>query len=188
MSQSARNDPEGYLRREGEHKPYEPVKAQTTMSTQTTLRPAFDSLTKMDVVTGNYRGVRFEVKMQKERESDRFPYRNYYIYLREPMVPRFEEIWLPGELKRWSDKSPERVSHNYFGCRRIANVEMHGGITFYAKHGHTVGHRCVEIGCDYNHLYDDQRDWTIQDLFFDACATIDDCFERGLLREPEAKP
>ena len=29
MSQSARNDPEGYLRREGEHKPYEPVKAST---------------------------------------------------------------------------------------------------------------------------------------------------------------
>ena len=27
MSQSARNDPEGYRQREGEHKPYEPVKA-----------------------------------------------------------------------------------------------------------------------------------------------------------------
>ena len=27
MSQSARQDPEGYLRREGEHKPYESVKA-----------------------------------------------------------------------------------------------------------------------------------------------------------------
>jgi hypothetical protein len=27
MSAEARNDPEGYRQREGEHKPYEPVKA-----------------------------------------------------------------------------------------------------------------------------------------------------------------
>lgn len=124
--------------------------------------------------------------MRKEREADRFPFRNYYVYLREAMVPNFEEIWLADELKRWWPTAPERVSHDYYGCSRLCNVEMHGGITFYAKHGHSVGHRYVEIGCDYGHLYDDQRDWTIQDLFFDACATIDDCFERGLLKDVEA--
>lgn len=35
MSAEARNDPEGYRQREGEHKPYEQVKAKTTMSTTT---------------------------------------------------------------------------------------------------------------------------------------------------------
>lgn len=33
MSQSARNDPEGYRQREGEHKPYEPVKATKPKAT-----------------------------------------------------------------------------------------------------------------------------------------------------------
>ena len=101
------------------------------------------------------------------------------------MVPNFEEIWLPEEVKSFSS-GREYISHDYYGCPRLRNVEIHGGITYYAKHGHTVGHRCVEIGCDYSHLYDDQRDWTMQDLFFDACATIDDCYERGLLAEPKS--
>ena len=33
MSQSARQDPEGYRQREGEHKPYEPVKATKPKAT-----------------------------------------------------------------------------------------------------------------------------------------------------------
>jgi hypothetical protein len=147
------------------------------------IRKAFDEARKVSALVGTYRGVRFEVKMDPDQTKE-FPQRVYYVYLREGMVPNFEEIWLPDELKRCAPTSPERVSHDYYECARLCGVEMHGGITYYAKHGHSVGHRCVEIGCDYNHLHDDEQHWSAQDLFFDACATIDDCFERGLLKEP----
>ena len=54
-------------------------------------------------------------------------------------------------------------------------LEMHGGITYYAKHGHTEGHRTVEVGCDYQH-YGDETSATCRDentLVRDAMQTVD---------------
>lgn len=70
---------------------------------------------------------------------------NYYLNIYESKVENFEEWWLEDKVSEYGS-----VSHDYYGLP-VDELELHGGITYYAKHGHTVGKRRVEIGCDYGH-------------------------------------
>ena len=64
--------------------------------------------------------------------------------------------------------------HDYYGSI-VSEVELHGGITYYAKHGHSEGHRYVEIGCDYNHLRDHEHGpYRIGEVVPDCIASIED--------------
>lgn len=82
----------------------------------------------------------------------------YYIFIHESKVPveLFKRLWLEDERTKFTEVSPERITHDYY-TDDISALDFHGGCTYYAKHGHTEGHRSVEIGCDYNHLYDQEE-------------------------------
>lgn len=69
----------------------------------------------------------------------------YYLRIYESLVEDFEEWWLSDQISEWG-----RVHHDYHALD-LDNLELHGGCTYYAKDGHSVGHRSVEIGCDYGH-------------------------------------
>lgn len=139
---------------------------------------------------GQHRGISFKiVSWGKSRdETYGFPSGNwnYYVYIPESKSPRFEEIWLADEEKQWGGSGTKYISHDYYASI-LGSVEMHGGITFYSKHGHTPGHRCVEIGCDYQHLWDEGKYYDENDLLADAMTTIDDLFNRGILVEGNNK-
>jgi len=79
----------------------------------------------------------------------------YYIFIHESRIPSelFKRLWLEDERIKLTDVSPWRITHDYY-TDDINALDFHGGCTYYAKHGHTDGHRSVEIGCDYNHLWD----------------------------------
>lgn len=70
---------------------------------------------------------------------------NYYLSIYESKTEDFEKWWLEDKVSEYGS-----VSHDYWGLP-VHELELHGGITYYAKHGHTVGTRRVEIGCDYGH-------------------------------------
>ncbi len=99
---------------------------------------------------------------------------NYYVYIPEYLTKPevFAELWLEDKLSRWTESSPERVSHDYMSGK-VGEIDMHGGITFYQKHGHSVGHRLVEIGCDYQHLMDQHQIYTKEDVLQDVIKTIE---------------
>lgn len=94
----------------------------------------------------------------------------YYIYIAEHRIgtPAFEKLWLDPEVSsKW-----KFVTYNYFNTP-VSNLDWHGGVTFYAKHGEVVGHRCVEFGYDYNHLYDGETKWTLELVLANLERTIE---------------
>lgn len=100
---------------------------------------------------------------------------NYYITIPERIMSQelFEkEFWLDDKLVKYFETSPERVTHDYYG--KHFNVDSwHGGVTFYEKRGHSIGHRAVKIGCDYSHLWDEERgyDYSVEEVLYDAWQT-----------------
>lgn len=97
----------------------------------------------------------------------------YYVYIREDQCPIgfFDKLWLPDIIIRSWPTSPNRITHHYEHL--FPSCEWHGGVTYYAKHGHVPGHRCVQIGCDFSHLWDSEKnfDYRLKDIIFEAQRT-----------------
>lgn len=89
---------------------------------------------------------------------------NYYVYLHESKCKNFESLWLEDRLVQFAPGCPIRVTHDYYGVPIFSEIELHGGITWYNKLGHSVGHRCVEVGCDYQQPWDMENGGTNLDL------------------------
>jgi len=99
----------------------------------------------------------------------------YYIFIRESKVPKevFQRFWLEDKTFQIAENCPVWVTHDYYTDDTSA-LDLSGGITFYQKHGHTEGHRCVEVGCDYNHIWDQERGFrTFEEVLFDAQHSVD---------------
>lgn len=106
---------------------------------------------------------------------------NYYIYLYEKYCVDFESLWLPDIVKSFSEGGTEYITHNEY--EKFGNVQMHGGITYYAKHGYSVGHRCVQIGCDFSHLYDEGMTYRVEGVYQEAMDTARECIERFYVKQ-----
>ena len=132
--------------------------------------------------TGRYKAVPFEIINWNFRSApEGAPKKNwnYYLYLFEASCVDFKELWLKPKKVRFSEESPWR---NQFCFDIFANVEMHGGITYYAKLGEGV-ERCVKIGCDFMHLYDDAEcDRNVTDIVVDVKEAIDSLYKYGYLK------
>lgn len=93
----------------------------------------------------------------------------YYIYIHESRIGKeaFEHLWLkPQKLEHFSF-----VSYDYYKTP-VAALDWHGDVTYYEKYGEVEGKRCVEFGCDYNHLYDDQTHWTLELVLLELQETL----------------
>lgn len=122
---------------------------------------------------GQHAGIYFRVSLHGEGRDHTPEGRGswcYYLTVREHEHPAiFPSLWLEDKIHRFSPESQPRVSHDYYDVPVLWSAEMHGGITFYQKHGHTVGLRAVEIGCDYCHI------WDIESYFRDLDEVVADC-------------
>jgi hypothetical protein len=101
---------------------------------------------------------------------------NYYVTLPERLLgEKFKEVWLEDKRFKFTPNSPEQINHDYYG-HPFSDVDWHGGITYYAKHGQLEGHRNVELGCDYNHLWDSERgyNYTLEEVVADAKKTAEE--------------
>lgn len=110
----------------------------------------------------------------------------YYVYLHESKCTNFSELWLEDKLVKITPESEGWITHEYNEEPLLCNIEMHGGITYYAKHNYLEGYRCVEIGCDYNHLWDQERGYQpdIEEVLNDACNTVDWLYENNYFHSP----
>lgn len=93
-----------------------------------------------------------------------------YIYIYEKNCKDFESLWLPDVFHSFSENGPKHVSHDYHS---LHDIDLHCGITFYTKHGHTVGHRCVQLGCDYQHYWDENTFRSVEKCFDDMKTSAD---------------
>lgn len=101
---------------------------------------------------------------------------NYYISIPEWLCneEQFNSIWLEDKLIKFAESSPERITHDYYSNPISRMDSWHCGVTFYDKYGHSKGHRAVKFGCDYNHLYDEGNEYTLEFVYADAKATAEE--------------
>lgn len=131
---------------------------------------------------GTHKDISFKIVHWAEGEAinDGKGVWNYYVFLHESKTPNFNALWLADEEKAFSPNGRKYISHDYGSAWVSSDCDWHGGVTYYAKHGHTEGHRAVEFGCDYSHLWDAEAgfDTELRDVVYDARNTIEQIAER----------
>lgn len=99
----------------------------------------------------------------------------YYIYVLEARCKPdvFATLWLEDKLIQYTPVSPVRITHDYESL--LADCEWHGGATYYDKHGHSAGHRAIQIGCDFSHLWDAEQgfEYALDDIVQEANRTAE---------------
>ena len=130
---------------------------------------------------GEYRDIRFSIiKFPNPiKDSDIFDSVNeskfswcHYIYLNLDEQIESEEIrerlWLE---PYYSERG--RCHYSYYDSI-INDIDFHGGCTFYSKEtSEDEKFRCVKIGCDYQHLFDSGRNYSLDYVKDEVKQTID---------------
>ncbi len=81
---------------------------------------------------------------------------NAYIILHEMRVENFEVLWKPNTRQKWTPTSRERLAVDYMDGP-LHSAPWHCGITYWSSDNDAFpGHRHMKIGCDYNHLWDEE--------------------------------
>ena len=89
----------------------------------------------------------------------------------------FKEFWLEPSGRFARSSGRDEPIYNYYNAR-FAGAEWHGGVTWYQKHGGIDGAiRCVEIGCDFSHAWDQPSAFDFSIVEFEAKNTIDKLLE-----------
>ena len=121
---------------------------------------------------GKYRGISFEINNFKFAgiESGKEQW-TYYLYL-DP--EEFEpSLWLEPKENDYS-----RITYEYYR-HPISDIYWHGGVTWYEKRGgQEKESKTVKVGCDYNHLWDRDKIYDLEDIKRDIKKTIDEFHEK----------
>lgn len=127
-----------------------------------------------EVYNGQHQGISFAIhKSPPFPKMEGFPHENkdrwtFYLYLNIEQMPEAErkKFW----LKPHDDG--KRISYAYMGSD-IDDINFHGGCTYYDKLGGVDGQpRRIKIGCDYMHLHDEERDYSIEYILSDVKEAI----------------
>ena len=138
-----------------------------------------DKLRYKEIWSGQYRGVAFEIHhWNKDSEYQPDGTWNFYLFLNQKQFTpgRWERLWLS------RDTSTPQLSGGYchydYPSMPIAQLDWHGGITYYAKTaGFDDSTQIIKVGCDYNHLWDEGMWYDEQDVAADIRATVDGLWE-----------
>lgn len=127
---------------------------------------------------GEHRGVKYKISNHARYEEGVNRIRGtwcYYVYINELILDEndFSDFWLEARGVDSFGGDWKSAKYDYW-APVWADADWHGGVTHYQKIGGLDGSsRLVEIGCDYAHLYDDQRTYNYEWVEMDAKRTID---------------
>jgi hypothetical protein len=131
---------------------------------------------KTKIWHGTYRGVAFEINNFKtppnrfdDYEKDNW---TYYLILHLSRIPEENKpnsFW----LKAKADEKG-RVFYPYHKNHIITNIDFAGGCTWYSKEkGFDGENKVIKIGCDYQHSWDEGREYDLEWVKRDVMNTID---------------
>lgn len=130
-----------------------------------------------DTWNGTYKGVSFEITQWGVGVQGAYRPQgtwNYYIFVTDQQLSPadFSKVWLEPESYHEFKTSGRRTP--YYGYNDIwHDIEFHGGVTFYEKHSEVdVDRRWVKTGCDYAHLWDSDRDYSVGEVEMDVHHSI----------------
>lgn len=124
---------------------------------------------------GSHRGVSFEINkfMRPDYMTDgeMKAYWTHYIIIHLNRIPDAKianKLWLKGK----ADKG--RVTYNYYKSTIVDRLVFHGGCTWYSKEsGFDGAVKCVKIGCDYSHYWDEGYEYSIEYVQEEVQKSID---------------
>lgn len=125
----------------------------------------------------SYLDIQFEIS-NHGRESGRKPGGTwcYYVTVSEDMLSpeAFTEFWLePSSFNRRSSGRSD-PTYSYYEAR-FAGAAWHCGVSWYEKLGGIDGQqRAVKIGCDFAHLWDEDREFDFSQVRHECIQTIDE--------------
>jgi hypothetical protein len=125
---------------------------------------------------GVYRGIRYEINRFAgfQHNSQKFSWTHYILLTLDQVSEEHrEKFWLTPEYSKAWEGGIERLSYSYYDSI-IAQVEFHGGCTWYSKEsGPDEKTRVVKFGCDYQHLWDEGQDYSLSYVVAEAKKSID---------------
>lgn len=122
----------------------------------------------------DYRGVTVEVVSRPAYEifTGAATMWTYYVHAREQMFQADDvpSVFIPpnGKMKHY----PYEYMRSAW-----ADVDFHGGVTFYNIVNCVPDRRVVKVGCDYGHLWDRECHYTLESVVGDAKRTVDSMHE-----------
>lgn len=144
--------------------------------------------------------MKHEVSRCNTREVTMFRYRDIFVEVKAPQKPAIEmdgwvyylylqldwfedtalgeSLWLPlvGD-----DRPMYRPNYHEF----LVSLWWHGGLTWYSKHLGLQEERVIQVGCDYQHLWDQGQHYTRDQVMRDAQRTIDNLHDQVVYRNPK---
>lgn len=122
---------------------------------------------------GTYRGVRFEIVHW-------YLGWNYYLYIPVEQLPDLikPKFNLKAHTHNFLGSGRPCTSFEYGSAPILADLEWHGGITLYEKARDDVGKIIgYKLGCDYMHLWDNNKAYNLESIVQDVHRSIDKLWE-----------
>tara|TARA_R110000851_G_scaffold78000_5_gene172076 strand:+ start:14406 stop:15002 length:597 start_codon:yes stop_codon:yes gene_type:complete len=129
-----------------------------------------------EVWYGSHKGVNFEINRWNTAPNTFQPEGNenwtYYLTLEIDKIPKEhnpKSYWLkPNKSERFRN-----ISYEYYNHPVMPNLDWHGGQTWYEKKSGIDGQpKVIQIGCDYQHSWDQGMTFTLEGLQNDVANTI----------------
>lgn len=142
-------------------------------------------LKEKQVFSAHYRGISFEIQhwLTPELRAENYFFEEkenwtYYLYIHLDRIPeKFKpnSFWLKRrESKEKDDFYSHHACYDYYGHRIISNIDFHCGITYYSKESGFDGEsKIIKIGCDFSHLYDEGKKYSLEYIVEEAKKSID---------------
>jgi len=119
---------------------------------------------------GTYNGVRFEIN-NWINEYDNKEVWTYYIIIHLDRIPNKHKpktFWLKGI------KDGKHVFYRYYNHHVLVDLDWHGGLTYYNKeNGFDGSEKIIKVGCDYNHIWNEERYYDLKTVKGEVKETID---------------
>ncbi len=133
-------------------------------------------LQERKVWTGIYRGVAFEIQNFSLGFKEMQAWTHYLLIpLDDQLSPEnADKLWLPPRYNKLPVSKREYLVYDYEGT----GIEFHGGCTFYEKtSGVDDKRRHIKIGCDYQHLWDEGQQYSVESVYREVKESIDSFIE-----------
>lgn len=120
---------------------------------------------------GTYKGVGFKVQSWHRKGSTNQTW-NYYLYISlDKLKPdNAKSLWLRGRVHK---HSYGKKYYQEYKNEILQKLDFHGGMTWYGKSYSVHDKKIVEVGCDYNHLMDEGREYDLRDIEYDLKHSVD---------------
>ncbi len=128
---------------------------------------------KTTVYRGEYCGVSWEINYIEREGWEKHgikPWWTYYIYIHKgKMTPeQFALLDMPIKIDELSSSK-----RKYYEYSKFPDLDFHCGCTYYDKTiNNELNEYCLKIGCDYNYYWDENQDYSLQDILEDVRGTI----------------